>query len=69
MEQLYDAFQQYGLTSDDFLGSKYLRIKQISKLMQEYRLDADLQWTSKYLSAPKSSPSTVLAAGHTVKSV
>jgi nucleoside-diphosphate-sugar epimerase len=42
MEQLYQAFQKYGLEKAEFLGNKYLRIKQIEKLLHEGELDANL---------------------------
>lgn len=44
VEQLYAAFREAGLTSDDFLGGRYLRIRQIQKLQGEGRIDADLRW-------------------------
>jgi nucleoside-diphosphate-sugar epimerase len=53
MEQLYSAFQRYGLTKEDFLGGKFLRIKHISKLMKDNLLTADLRWGSHSLMAQK----------------
>ncbi len=44
MDQLYEAFRKYGLTEAEFLGSKFLRIKQIRRLQSEGRLDASLRW-------------------------
>jgi nucleoside-diphosphate-sugar epimerase len=44
MEQLYAAFQQYALGREEFLGSKYLRIKRVAQLLEEGRLDATLRW-------------------------
>jgi hypothetical protein len=44
MEQLHTAFQRYGLTREQFLGDRYLRIKQILRLQAEGRLDASLRW-------------------------
>jgi nucleoside-diphosphate-sugar epimerase len=44
VEQLYAAFTAAGLTSADFLGHRYLRLKQIKKLQDEHRLDGDLRW-------------------------
>ena len=44
MEQLYDAFKRFGLTKDEFLGAKYLRIKRIMKLQAEGRIDGSLRW-------------------------
>jgi nucleoside-diphosphate-sugar epimerase len=45
IEQLYDAYKKYGLTLNELLGSKYLRIKRIKALQSEGRLDANLFWT------------------------
>ena len=46
VEELFDAYRRYGVTEEDFLGPRYLRIKQIKKLQGEGRLGADLRWTS-----------------------
>jgi nucleoside-diphosphate-sugar epimerase len=43
MEELFSAFQRYGLKKDDFFGIRYQRIKTIQKLMQEGRLDGELR--------------------------
>lgn len=45
MQQLYAAFQKHGLTKDEFLGGKYFRIKQITRLQKEGRLDSSMRWT------------------------
>jgi len=45
MEELHEAFKRHGLTREQFLGDRYLRIKQILKLQAEGRLDASLRWT------------------------
>jgi nucleoside-diphosphate-sugar epimerase len=42
--ELYDAYREHGLTSEEFLGNRYLRLKQIKKLQDEHRLDDDLRW-------------------------
>lgn len=44
VDELYRAFREAGLTSDQFLGHKYLRLKQIKKLQDEGRLDRELRW-------------------------
>lgn len=44
VEELYRAFREVGLTSDQFLGHRYLRLKQIKKLQDEGRLDRELRW-------------------------
>ena len=51
MEQLYAAFQRYGLTREDFLGGKFLRIKHISKLMEQQLLTPELRWSNGHLAA------------------
>jgi nucleoside-diphosphate-sugar epimerase len=42
--QLYTAFRDAGLTREQFLGDRYLRIKQIQKLQADGRLDGELRW-------------------------
>jgi nucleoside-diphosphate-sugar epimerase len=44
IKQLYDAFRRHELTADEFLGTKYLRIKRIRHLQSEGRLDSSLRW-------------------------
>ena len=44
IEELRDAYIAYGLTHDEFVGSKYLRIRRIRELLESGRLDADLRW-------------------------
>jgi nucleoside-diphosphate-sugar epimerase len=44
VEQLYDAYRRHGLTGEEFLGTKYLRIKRIKQLQSEGRLDSSLRW-------------------------
>jgi nucleoside-diphosphate-sugar epimerase len=42
--QLYQAYKGTQLTVDEFLGTKYLRIKHIKNLQQTGRLDSMLRW-------------------------
>jgi nucleoside-diphosphate-sugar epimerase len=42
--QLHRAYREAGLTREQFLGDRYLRIKQIQKLQGEKRLDEELRW-------------------------
>jgi nucleoside-diphosphate-sugar epimerase len=42
--ELRDAMQREGLTAEGFLGDRYFRIKQIRRLQQDGRLDAELRW-------------------------
>jgi nucleoside-diphosphate-sugar epimerase len=44
VEELYAAYQRYGLSSEDFAG-RLMRIAHIKKLLFEGRLDDSLQWT------------------------
>jgi nucleoside-diphosphate-sugar epimerase len=44
VEELYQAYRAAGMTSEQFLGHRYLRLKQIKKLQDEGRLDNDLRW-------------------------
>ena len=45
MRELHEAFRRHGLTEEQFLGDRFLRIKHILKLRAEGRLDASLRWT------------------------
>src|SRR5262249_27221256 len=53
VEELYAAFKEYGLTSEEFLGTRYLRLKQIKRLQAEGRLDATLRWVPEAPSLPR----------------
>lgn len=43
-QQLYDSYQQIGLTLEEFEGPKYQRIGHIKKLLREDQLDETLRW-------------------------
>ncbi|MGH2607710.1 MAG: NAD-dependent epimerase/dehydratase family protein [Tepidiformaceae bacterium] len=43
IEELCVAYRRFGLTSEEFCGARYSRIKQIRKLQLEGRLDATLR--------------------------
>jgi len=47
VEELYQAYKDFELTLEDFLGPKYMRIRQIRALQEEGRLDASLRWLTK----------------------
>ncbi len=47
VEELYAAFQKYGLTLDDLEGSRFMRISHIRQLMDEGQIDADLYRVSR----------------------
>jgi nucleoside-diphosphate-sugar epimerase len=49
IEQLYAAYCRHSLSSAEFLGTKYLRIKRIQQLQNEGRLDESLHWRSEVL--------------------
>jgi len=43
VEQLYEAFQAHGLTMDDFLGSRFQRIKTVRQLIESGEIDSSLR--------------------------
>jgi len=47
MEELYAAFRKYGLSSADWDGPKFARIRTIQKLKGEGRLDEGLRWIAQ----------------------
>jgi hypothetical protein len=47
IEQLHEAFRRNALTREEFLGSRYLRIRRVRELQAEGRLDARLRWKSQ----------------------
>lgn len=51
--QLRDAYRAHGLTREEFLSGRYLRILHIQALLESGRLDAQLRWQSQ----PRSSAS------------
>lgn len=44
VDQLRDAYVEVGLEQTDLEGDRYLRIKHISRLLEEGRIDSDLRW-------------------------
>jgi nucleoside-diphosphate-sugar epimerase len=44
VEQLYEAYARHGLTLEEFLGTRYLRIKRVQELQDAGRLDEELRW-------------------------
>lgn len=46
VEQLYDAYRAVGLTVEDFLGPRYLRIREIRRRLASGEIDHRLHWTS-----------------------
>jgi nucleoside-diphosphate-sugar epimerase len=51
IEQLYEAYARYGLTFDQFTGSRYLRIKWVQELQDAGQLDDQLRWRLPVASA------------------
>jgi len=47
IEELYRSFKSHVLTLDEFLGTKYQRIKHVKKLQSEGRLDTNLRWQTE----------------------
>ncbi len=43
-EELRDAYARVGMTTEDFSGPRYLRIKRVQELQDGGRLDDDLRW-------------------------
>src|SRR5712692_7786221 len=43
-QELYQAFQSYGLTLEDLEGARYMRIRHVKKLQEAGHLDASLRW-------------------------
>jgi nucleoside-diphosphate-sugar epimerase len=44
VEELCEAYARHGLTLDEFLGPRYLRIKRVRELQEAGRLDDELRW-------------------------
>jgi nucleoside-diphosphate-sugar epimerase len=42
--ELYEAYLDAGLTAEEFLGARFIRLKRIQQLQSEGRLDAALRW-------------------------
>jgi nucleoside-diphosphate-sugar epimerase len=44
VEQLYDAYARNGLSYEEFIGTRYLRINRVRELQEADRLDDQLRW-------------------------
>ncbi len=44
IQELYDAYRSIELTAEEFLSSRYLRIRHIRRHLEAGRLDANLRW-------------------------
>jgi nucleoside-diphosphate-sugar epimerase len=49
VEELYEAFQRYGLAEADFLGPRYQRLKRVRELLDGGEIGKDLRWRSPAL--------------------
>ena len=43
-DQLYTSYQQFGLTMEEFEGSRYQRISHIRELLSSGKLNSELKW-------------------------
>lgn len=46
IEELVEAYRRAGLTAEQFLGSRYLRIRTVQDLISAGRLDSELRWVA-----------------------
>jgi hypothetical protein len=44
VQQLYDAYKAYGLTMDDFLGTRYQRIRTVRQRIESGEIDTSLRF-------------------------
>ena len=44
IEQLYHCYREQNLTYEDFVGTRYTRIKHIKRLQTEGRLTSSIRW-------------------------
>ena len=51
-QELYEAFRHTALTAQDLEGGRYIRIKNIQRLLKAGRLDDSLRWTWLPAAAP-----------------
>ena len=47
--ELRAAYQEVGLTREDFSGPKYVRLARLKELLQAGRLDTNLRWTDRVI--------------------
>lgn len=46
IEELYESYRRVGLTSEEFLSARYLRIRTVRDLLEAGRLDTELRWVA-----------------------
>lgn len=51
VEQLVQAYREHGLTAEEFLSSRYLRIRTVLEHQQAGRLDENLRWANGTMAA------------------
>lgn len=44
VRQLYQAYKAHGLTYEEFIGNRYIRLNQLKSLVEQQRLDDNLFW-------------------------
>lgn len=44
VKQIYEAFKSHGLTYEEFIGNKYIRLNQLKKLISEKKINENLFW-------------------------
>jgi len=42
--QLYEAYKSHGLTAEEFMGNKYIRLNQLKRLLKQKAIDDNLFW-------------------------
>lgn len=59
IRELLDAYRKHGLTTEEFLGSRYLRIKRVMELKAQGKVDATLRRVARSPQpAPSAAPQT-----------
>lgn len=61
IEDLYDRFKAAGLTREEFVGNRYLRIKHIQELQRAGRLDGSLRWMQAAVERPDTEQQVAVA--------
>ena len=49
VKKLYEEFQNIGLNKDDYLSGKFIRLKNLTRLVEDGLLDNNLSWINKSL--------------------
>jgi nucleoside-diphosphate-sugar epimerase len=50
--ELIDAYRSVGLTLEDFVGDRYIRLRRIRRLLDDGLLDAGLRWREQKVESP-----------------